>query len=167
MLVGLTALSVLVRTKFVALWRSETSGDRLRAKAVVLDGLAGVELHQRDVFLGGVDDHLGPVLREDRVHPSGVGDLADPRLLGNLGKPAAEVPLDSISTGPVRAASLAGGAGRESVTVRQSTWQPGIRHPEVWLEKGCSQKWMTGLPTDGQGSSSSASIRRSGGRGAC
>ena len=69
-LVGLTALSVQIITKGSTPYLSAASAQRLRAQDVVLDGLAGVELHQGDVLVGGgVDDHLGLVLLEDGFDP--------------------------------------------------------------------------------------------------
>ena len=81
MLVGLTALSVVIMTKCVAPMPVGGVGDGLRAEDVVLDGLAGIELHQRHVLVGGgVDDDLGLVLLEDRLDARPVGDVADQRL---------------------------------------------------------------------------------------
>ena len=95
MLVGLTALSVLIMTKFVAPMLVGGIGDGLRAQDVVLDGLAGVEFHQRDVLVGGgVDDDLRSVLLEDRLHAHPVGDVADQRLCGQAGELPAQFPLD-------------------------------------------------------------------------
>ena len=53
-------------------------GDAAGAEDVVLDGLADVAFHQRDVLVGsGMEDDGGAKTVEDQPHPGGVADVAD------------------------------------------------------------------------------------------
>ena len=80
MLVGWTALSVEMKTKFRTPNSWARFGQHLGAADVVADRFADVQFHQRHVLVrGGVEDDLGTELCEELPHAGLVGDVGDAR----------------------------------------------------------------------------------------
>ena len=72
-------------------------GRLVGAQDVVLDGLAGRVLHQRDMLVGGgVEDQLGLVALEDVLDASGVADGADEHREIEVGMMAEQLLLDVV-----------------------------------------------------------------------